>query len=384
MRTQHFSGAQPFASSLLAIAVAAGAAFASTTSMAASLAEALKDIEAHPAAGPNGEKPVLASELKLTPQEIQKIKSMNATAAIVMHYTASDWAKAQMAGQKKALEEIGVKIIAVTDAGYRAEKQVSDIETVMARKPNIMITVPAEQSATADAYKRAAAAGIKIVFLDQAAAGMKPGQDYVSLVSSDNRGMGKAAALLLAQALGGKGNIGLIPHASDLFATKERLVGFKEAIKAYPDIKVVAEQGVGGPDFAGESERIASGMLTANPTLKGIWAVWDVPTEGVLAAARASGRGKELAITTCDLGVNIAIDMAKDGFVKGTGSQRPYGAGYAEGILAGYALVGKQAPPYVVLPALPVSKASLLEAWPQSNGTPPPKVVIDALGGAAK
>jgi ribose transport system substrate-binding protein len=373
------TGRKSYASTFLAIAVAFGAAFAPLTSSAASIGDELKAIEANPAGGPNGEKPVLASDLKLTPQEIQKIRSMNATAAIVMHYTASDWAKAQMAGQRKALEELGVKIIATTDAGYRAEKQVSDIETVMARKPNIMITVPAEQSATADAYKRAAAAGIKIVFMDQTGAGMKAGQDYVSLVSSDNRGMGKAAALLMAQALGGKGNIGLIPHASDLFATKERLVGFKEAIKAYPDIKIVAEQGVGGPDFASESERIASGMLTANPTLKGIWAVWDVPTEGVLAAARASGRGKDLVITTCDLGVNIAIDMAKDGFVKGTGSQRPYGAGYAEGILAGYALLGKPAPAYVVLSALPVSKANLVEAWPQSNGTPPPKVVTDSL-----
>jgi len=379
MRIQTQQQRKPLAFTLVAMAVALAATFSSQTAHADSLSDALKAIEANPAAGPNGEKPVLASDLKLSPDEVQKIKGMNATAAIVMHYTASDWAKAQMAGQKKALDELGIKIIGVTDAGYRAEKQVSDIETVMARKPSVMITVPAEQTATADAYKRAAAAGVKIVFLDQAAAGTKPGKDYVSLVSSDNRGMGKAAALLMAQALGGKGNIGLIPHASDLFATKERLAGFKEAIKAYPDIKIVAEQGVGGPDFAGESERIASGMLTANPTLKGIWAVWDVPTEGVLAAARASGRGKDLVITTCDLGVNIAIDMAQNGFVKGTGSQRPFGAGYAEGILAGYALLGKAAPAYVVLPALPVSKANLVEAWPQSNGTEPPKVVLDAL-----
>ncbi|MCP1912578.1 ribose transport system substrate-binding protein [Bradyrhizobium elkanii] len=366
--------------SIVAVVAVALAASVVPPAHSADIAAALKDIEDHPAPGPNGEKPVLASDIKLSAEEIAKVKSMNATAAIVMHYTASDWAKAQMAGQKAALDELGVKIIAVTDAGYKAEQQVSDIETVMARKPNIMISVPAEQSATSAAYKRAAAAGIKIIFLDQTGAGMVPGKEYVSLVSSDNRGMGKAAALLMAQALNGKGAIGLIPHASDLFATRERVVGFKEAIKAYPDIKVAVEQGVGGPDFAGESERIASGMLTAHPELNGIWAVWDVPTEGVLAAARASGRApKDLAITTCDLGVNIAIDMAKNGFVRGTGSQRPYGAGYAEGMLAGYALLGKDAPAYVVLPALAVSKENLIEAWPKSNGTEPPKVVTAAM-----
>lgn len=343
------------------------------------ITQQVKDIESNPAPGPNGEKAMLASELKLTPEEIEKIKAKKATAAIVMHYTASDWAKAQMAGQKKALEELGIKIVAVTDAGYRAEQQVADIESVMALKPDIMITVPAEQSATAAAYMKAAAAGIKIIFLDQAGAGMKPGKDYVSLVSSDNRGMGKVAALLMAKALDGKGEIALIPHASDLFATVERVVGFKEAIKAFPDIKIVEEQGVGGPNFSGESERIASAMLTAHPNLNGIWAVWDVPTEGVLSAARSVGASTDLVITTCDLGVNISLDMAKKGYVKGTGSQRPFGAGYAEGILGGYALLGKEAPPYVVLPALAVSRDNLLEAWPLSNGDQAPEILVKAM-----
>lgn len=362
----------------LLAALAIGAGYA-PSAFAIDVARQIKEIESHPAKGPNGEDATLASDLKLSPDEIEKIKSKKAKAAIVMHYTASDWAKAQMAGQKKALQELGIEIVAVTDAGYRAEQQVSDIESVMALKPDVMITVPAEQSATAAAYKKAAAAGIKIIFLDQTGAGMVAGKDYVSLVSSDNRGMGKVAALLMAKALDGKGEIGLIPHASDLFATKERLVGFKEALKDYPDIKVVQETGVGGPDFSSESERVASAMLTANPNLNGIWAVWDVPTEGVLSAARAAGASKDLVVTTCDLGVNISLDMARNGYVKGTGSQRPYGAGYAEGVLAGYALLGKDAPPYVVLPALAVTRENLIEAWPQSNGDQAPKILTDAM-----
>ncbi|WP_085026212.1 substrate-binding domain-containing protein [Ensifer aridi] len=365
--------------SLMMVAAVALSASFTPNAYAIDVTQQIKEIENSPADGPNGEKAVLASDLKLMPEEIEQIKAKNATAAIVMHYTASDWAKAQMAGQKKALDELGIKIIATTDAGYKAEQQVADIESVMALKPDIIISVPAEQSATAAAYKKAAAAGIKIVFLDQAAAGMKPGADYVSLVSSDNRGMGKVAALLMAKALNGKGEIGLIPHASDLFATKERVVGFKEAIAAFPDIKVVDESGVGGPDFAGESERIASAMLTAHPTLNGLWAVWDVPTEGVLAAARAAGASTDLVITTCDLGVNISLDMAKNGYVKGTGSQRPFGAGYAEGILAGYALLGKEAPPYVVLPALAVTRDNLIDAWPQSNGDQAPDILVKAM-----
>ncbi|WMY11780.1 substrate-binding domain-containing protein [Paraburkholderia phenoliruptrix] len=345
----------------------------------ASIQSEIQRIEKNPAPGPNGEAPVLASSITLTDQDLQKIRGMKAKAAIVMHYTASDWAKAQMKGQRDAFEKMGVQIIAVTDAGYKAERQVADIETVLAKKPDIIITAPAEETATADAYRRAARQGVKIVFIDQTAKGLVAGKDYVSLVSSDNRGMGEISALLMASALQGKGEIGLIPHASDIFATRERLVGFKKAIAAFPGIKVVATQGVGGPDFTGEAERAASAMLTEHPRMNGIWAVWDVPAEGVLSAARSSGRDNDLTVTTCDLGANIAIDMAQNGFVKGTGSQRPYGAGYVEGQLAGYALLGKAAPPYVVLPALAVTKANIAPAWKAANGTEPPSNVVASL-----
>ena len=52
-------------------------------------------------------------------------------------------------------------------------------------------------------------------------------------------------------------------------------------------------------------------MLTKHPDLDGIWAVWDVPAEGVMAAARAAGRN-DLMIATEDLGKNVAIALAKN------------------------------------------------------------------------
>jgi ribose transport system substrate-binding protein len=55
--------------------------------------------------------------------------------------------------------------------------------------------------------------------------------------------------------------------------------------------------------------------------------------------------------------------MAHDGFVKGLGAQRPYDQGVTEALLAGYGLLGKEAPAFVALPALPVTKENLLDAW---------------------
>jgi ribose transport system substrate-binding protein len=326
--------------------------------------------------GPNGEKPTPASEISLSEEELQQIKDKRATAAIVLHYGGNDWSNAQVDGLRDALGRMGVRVIAVTDANFKPEKQVSDIETVLAKKPDIMISIPTDPVATAGAYRKAARQGVKLVFMDNVPKGFTPGKDYVSVVSADNYGNGVASAHLMAQQLEGKGKIGIVFHEADFFVTRQRYEAFKKTIAAqYPDIEVVAQQGIAGPDFAGDAEKVASAMLTRNADLDAIWAVWDVPAEGVLAAARANGRD-DLDVTTIDLGQNVAIDMAKGGPIKGLGAQRPFDQGVTEATLAGYGLLDKQAPPYVAVNALPVTPSNLAGAWKTvyHHGLPP-KVV---------
>lgn len=313
--------------------------------------------------GPNGEDPASAASVTLTDAELQEIKDMGATAAIVMHYGGNDWSQAQINGLQTQFAAMGIEVIAVTDAGFKPEKQVADIETIMAQSPDIIVSIPTDPVATAAAFRAAGEAGVKLVFMDNVPAGFVAGTDYVASVSADNYGNGVAAAHLMAEALGENGEIGLVFHAADFFVTRQRYDAFKATIEAdYPNISIVAEQGIGGPDFSGDADRAASAMLISNPNLDGIWAVWDVPAEGVIAAARTSGRD-DLVITTIDLGENVAINMAQSGFVYGLGAQRPYDQGVTEALLAGYGLLGKEAPAFVALPALPVTKESLLEGW---------------------
>ena len=342
--------------------------------------KALAELQKTPLSkGPNGETPSPASSLTLTPEETAKIKEQKPKAAIVMHYAGNDWSQAQVAGLKEQFGKMGIDVIAVTDAGFKPEKQVADIETVLAQKPNIIVSIPSDPVSTADAYRKAAEQGVKLVFMDNVPKGLTAGKEYVSVVSADNYGNGVAAAHLMAKALKGKGKIGLVFHAADFFVTRQRLDGFKSTIaENYPDIKIVGEQGIGGPDFTGDADKAASALLTSNRDLNGIWAVWDVPAEGVISAARAAGKDN-LAITTCDLGLNVAIDMAQGGFIKGLGAQRPFDQGTAEALLAGYGLLGKQAPAYIALPALPVTRENLLEAWKEVYHQEAPDTVKSSM-----
>jgi len=331
--------------------------------------------------GPNGEEPTAAEEVSLTEEELEQIRGMGATAAIVMHYGGNDWAVAQIAGLKDQFGKMGIEVIAETDAGFDPATQVSDIETTLARNPSIIVSIPTDPVATATAYRQAAEQGVQLVFMDNVPQGFTAGEEFVSIVSADNYGNGVASALIMGEALGGEGRVGVVFHAADFFVTRQRYDAFLATMaEQFPNIEIVAEQGIAGPDFAGQADQVASAMLTQNPDLNGIWAVWDVPAEGVINAVRTAGRAEDVIVTTIDLGQNVAVALAQGEIITGLGAQRPFDQGVTEAMLAGYGLLGKEAPAYVALPALPVTQENVLEAWTQVYHQDPPAALAEAAG----
>lgn len=328
--------------------------------------------------GPNGEEPASADAAELTDEQVEQVKALGATAAIAMHYAGDDWSTSQIQGLEDEFGRLGIEVTSVTDADFDPAQQVADIENALTRQPDVLVSLPTDPVATAGAFRAAVDAGTKLVFMDNVPEGFVAGEDYVSAVSADNFGNGVISAHLLARSLGGEGTIGLIFHEADFFVTRQRYDGFKQTIEQdYPDIEIVAEQGIAGPDFAGDAQTVASAMLSQNPDLDGIWAVWDVPAEGVLAAARAAGR-TDLKLATQDLGLNVGIALAKDETAVGLGAQRPYEQGVTEARLAALALLGEETPAYVALPSLGVTHDNVLEAWDTVYAEDPPADLVDS------
>ncbi len=125
--------------------------------------------------GPYGEEAVSANTLELTVEDIEKIREGNYKAALVMHYAGNDWSNAQINGLQTAFEKMGIEVISVTDAQFSAEKQVSDLESVLARNPDIIVSIPTDPVSTASAYKRAAEQGVKLVFMDNVPSNLEHG-----------------------------------------------------------------------------------------------------------------------------------------------------------------------------------------------------------------
>ena len=327
--------------------------------------------------GPNGEASTPASEISLTSSEISQVQSGNYTAALLWH-TSGAFTEAVTAGARDAFAELGIEIIAETNAQFDAAQQANDVETVMASDPDIIISLVLDPVSGAEAFRPAVDAGVQLVFLSNVPEGYVQGQDYVGIVTDDLAAMGIAAAELLGDALDGQGKVGFIFHDAAYYVTNQRDQAFKEWLTgAYPGIEIVAEQGLADPAAA---EEIASAMLTRNSDLDGIYAPWSAgPADGVLAALRAAG-ADDVAVVSMDLDTNVSLDMIEGGNIVGIAADEAYQIGRTMAMEGAYGLLGKEAPPFVVVPAIKVTADNILEGYARSLQAAPPREVVNALG----
>lgn len=333
-------------------------------------------------AGPYGEESADPADVELTPEEVEQVKALDARAAVVMHFSGDTWSNAQVAAIKAEFDRLGIRIVTQTDAQADPAKQFSDIETALAARPDVMVSIPSlDTVALAPAYRKAAEAGVELIFMENPADGFEPGVDYTSVVAMDNYGAGVVGAHQLARALCGEGEVGVIYHAAEAPTNVLRHEGLVDTLEEeYPEISVVESKGFLGPDWKGEGSQNVNAWLTKHPNLAGVWCWFDAPCEGAIDAARSAGRD-DLVVTTVDLGNNVAIDMAQGRYVHGIAAAQPYDQGVVEARLAAYALIGKEAPPFVALPALSVTRDNVTDAWETVYHVDPPEDLLTALGG---
>ena len=160
----------------------------------------------------------------------------------------------------------------MTDAKFKVDQQIADIENMIQKKPDAIISIPVDDTATAEAYKKVAQAGIKLVFIHQAPRGLKHPQDFASMVSPDNQGNGQIAAQMLAKYIPNGGTLGIIDFGIDFFTTNQRTERVKQWLKENrPDIKV-KEAAFTDPSKA---ESVTASFLTANHDVQGLFSIWD-------------------------------------------------------------------------------------------------------------
>ena len=118
-------------------------------------------------------------EVTLSDAEVAALKDKGYKAALLWH-TSSDFVNAVTAGATDEFATAGIEVVVTTDAGFDAAKQRSDIETVLAAKPERHPGAAARpgdlgRGVQARPSRRASSS----CFLSNVPAGYKQGTDYV-------------------------------------------------------------------------------------------------------------------------------------------------------------------------------------------------------------
>lgn len=325
---------------------------------------------------PYGNAAVSADEVSLSDDELAQISDGGHTAANLWA-GAGEWYNAIDTGATDRFSELGIEVVARSDAQFDPARQANDVGTAMALEPDIVLSFIVDPVSGAEAFRPVVDSGTVLALADNGADGYRPGEEYVGIVTGDHYGMGVAAAELMSDAIGGSGEVGMIFHDADFFVTNNRDNSFRAAIEQrHPEITIVDAKGF---TEEGATFDAASAMISQNPGLDGIYVAWDVAAEGVVEALRSEGRD-DIRVVTHDLGVNNALDMAQGGHVYGTVADLPYQVGETLATLGAYGILGKDAPPFLTVGFLKVTRDNLAEAWEESLNKELPDAVVEALG----
>lgn len=227
------------------------------------------------------------------------------------------WDECRLGMEDKAAE-LGVQAEFLGPDTADAAKQVSIFESVIARKPAGIAVSPNDPETVKAAISQARAAGIPVLSWDADASG----SERIAYVGTNNVEAGKTAGEELAKAINYKGEVAILHGSLTAANAIERVQGFEEAIKAYPDIKIVATEPT--EDSPATALSKAESLLQAYPNLAAFYGVTGVGVPGAAGAVKQAEKCGQVAVVGFDV-VPQGIEAMRDGCVSALISQRPYG-----------------------------------------------------------
>lgn len=198
----------------------------------------------------------------------------------------------------------------VTEGNGEPAVEIANIESIIQRKPDVVIVSSLSGTAVYPAYEELNAAKIPLIINnsgipDDGAKNIK----YTSFISPDDWNNGRLLGQYLADKLQGKGDIIVVEGVAESSNYEHRLGGFMEVIKKYPDIHIVGKQS--GAWIRMPAMKASVDLLQANPKIDGIYAMNDEMGMGVLAALRSAGREKGVVMVSVDGQKDLVQEIAK-------------------------------------------------------------------------
>lgn len=245
-----------------------------------------------------------------------------------------------------------VKILALS-ADYDLNKQFSQIDSFIAAGVDLILLNAADAKAVLPAVKRAQAAGIVVVGVDVAAAGVD------ATVQTNNVQAGEIACQYMADKIGGKGNV-IIENGPQVSAVIDRVKGCKDVLAKQPGIKILSDD----QDAKGSREgalNVMQGYLTRFPDIAGVFTINDPQAIGSDLAAKQLKR-KGIVIVSVDGAPDIEGALKDNTSVLASASQDPYSMAENAVAIGNDIMNGKKpSDPMVLMPSKLITRDNVAE-----------------------
>jgi ribose transport system substrate-binding protein len=213
---------------------------------------------------------------------------------------------AEIYGMTEEAKKLGYDLVVLDAGGYgRADKQVSDVENLLAQQTKAILLNPADPTSFVGVLNEAKSSHVPVV-----GAGM-PFAGTDGSVSPSHCDIGKAMAAGAKTLLPNGGQLAALTGPAGGFWATERWRCFKEQI-ANTKIQIVAEQ-ASEPDAA-VGLSVASDILQRFPNVQLVYGADDTVGVGAARAVQANGSCGKIKVLTAVLG-DTTEELMKAGCV---------------------------------------------------------------------
>ncbi|NUK28822.1 ABC transporter substrate-binding protein [Parageobacillus sp. VR-IP] len=245
--------------------------------------------------------------------------------ALIVKSVDSEYWLTVKAGAEKAAKELGVNLIfkgAPTETDIAG--QISIVENAINQRMDGIVLAASDTKALVAPVEKAIDAGIPVVTVDSGIDSDKP----QSFIATDNEKAAEEAAKVLAEMTGKKGKVAVVNFVPGAATAVMRENGFKDGIKKYPDMKIVAIQ-YSQSDKA-KALSVTEDILTAHPDIVGIFGANNKSALGAAQAIKQKGLEDKVHLVAFDADPD-EINELKKGTIKALIVQNPFKMGY-EGV----------------------------------------------------
>ncbi|RBP97978.1 D-ribose ABC transporter substrate-binding protein [Bifidobacterium aemilianum] len=253
-------------------------------------------------------------------------------------------------GAQAEAKKLGIDL-QVSDAQNDSATQQNQAQNAQSQGAKAVIINPVDSDAAGSAVAPLVSSNLPVISVDRAVTGAS----VTSHIASNNVAGGAQAADELAKSLDEKGDIIILQGTPGAASTRDRGKGFKDQIKKYSGIKVVAEQ-TANFDRANALD-VTTNLMQSNGKVVGVYAEND---EMALGAVQALGdrAGKDVKIFGFD-GTADGIKSVKSGAMVGTIAQQPKVLGQKAVQAAAKAIKGEKVSKTESIPVKTVNKENI-------------------------